>query len=277
MPSNKGYRYYVGSLMDQRRLTQQEELTILHQFHQSAQDLERWVSLAASVLAHSTHNAAIATQPHVTEVRLKQLQLVELNEERALLVVVTSDASVHQRTIELPAPVAQEQLGRIAAHLNERLAGQAAAVIATHTPEREDPLEGVILEGVVELLREEESRISEKPVVEGVRELLRQPEYVDADRLLDTLEAVEGHRLRRAIPESVDGEQVAIVIGDENRDGPYQDMSFVLARYGVPGGASGLVGVLGPTRLAYADAVAHVRYVSDLLTGLLGRFYGDGS
>ena len=65
------------------------------------------------------------------------------------------------------------------------------------------------------------------------------------------------------------------MIGDENPAEPYHDMSFVLSRYGPTGGAGGLIGLLGPTRLDYPDAVAHVRYVSDVLTELMRRFYGD--
>ncbi len=279
VPSNLGYRTYVGSLMGERRLTAEEELTILHQFHQSTADLERWVSLAASVLANSMHNAAIATPPHLVEVRLKHLQLVELTGERALLIVVTSDAAVRQHTLEFAVTVTQEQLARLAARLNDQHTGRTAAEIAAQPPGEgvNVDLEAPVLESVIDLLRSEEDAASEKPVIEGVRELLRQPEYEgDSDRLLDTLEAVEGSRLQRAIPVgSLGSADVAIVIGDENRDGPYQNMSFVLARYGTAGGAGGTLGLLGPTRLQYADAVAHVRYVSDVLTELMNRFYGD--
>ncbi len=73
VPSNLGYRTYVGSLMGERRLSSEEELTILHQFHQSAVSLQRWLALSASVLANSLQTAALATQPHMVEVRLKQL------------------------------------------------------------------------------------------------------------------------------------------------------------------------------------------------------------
>ena len=91
VPSNRGYRYYVSSLMPERALTRQEQIAILHQFHQSARDMEEWVGLSASVLANALHNVALVTQPRVLGVRFKQLQLVELSETRALLVVVTSD------------------------------------------------------------------------------------------------------------------------------------------------------------------------------------------
>jgi len=277
IPSNRGYRYYVSSLMAERTLPREEQISILHQFHQSARDLEGWVSLAASVLANSLHNVALATQPKILDVRFKQLQLVELTENRALLVVVTSDAQVHQHTLEFPVHVTQEALTRLAGRLNAEFGGRMAAELPMRDPS--EPLgavESIVIAAVTELLLREQRAAIEEPVVEGVRELLRQPEFEDSDRILDTLEAVDERKLRDAIPSSaVDGGGVAIVIGDENPDGPYKDMSFVLANYGVPGGASGVLGVLGPTRLPYGDAVAHVRYVSDVLTRLITKYYGE--
>lgn len=277
IPSNRGYRYYVSSLMPEHDLTQQERLTILHQFHQSARQLEEWVGLAASVLANSVHNMALITQPRTVEVRLKQLQLVELSENRALLVVVTADASVHQQTLELPLQMNQEALTRLANRLNSEFGGKMAAEFpAPSSTERLSATEAIVVAAVTDLLLREQRAAIEAPVVEGMRDLLRQPEFGDSDRMLDTIEAVGERKLRNAIPSGAVGEaDVAIVIGDENREGPYQDMSFVLARYGPPGGAGGVLGVLGPTRMAYGDAVAHVRYVSDVLTKLMRDFYGD--
>jgi len=277
IPSNRGYRYYVSSLMPERDLTTQEQLTILHQFHQSARQLEEWVGLAASVLANSVHNMALITQPRTVEVRLKQLQLVELTDNRALLVVVTADASVHQQTLELPVAMSQEALTRLANRLNGEFGGKMAAEFpAPSATEPLSPAEAIVVAAVTDLLLREQRAAVEAPVVEGMRDLLRQPEFGDSDRMLDTIEAVGERKLRSAIPSGAVGEaDVAVVIGDENREGPYQDMSFVLARYGPPGGAGGVLGVLGPTRMAYGDAVAHVRYVSDVLTKLIGDFYGD--
>ncbi|MBE7518586.1 MAG: heat-inducible transcription repressor HrcA [Thermoflexaceae bacterium] len=277
IPSHRGYRYYVSSLMREPNLSPQERLTILHQFHQSARELERWVGLAASVLANSMQTLALATQPRVREVRLKQLQLVELSEYRALLVVVTNEAAVRQHTLDLPAPANQDALSRLAAQLNASLGGLTAAELAARADA--EPLAGVeavVVGSVAEILLREQDAMAETPVVEGIRDLLRKPEFDESDRMLDTLEAVDERHLRRAIPlDALEHGQVAIVIGDENREGPYQDMSFVLAHYGPPGGAGGIVGLLGPTRIAYGDAVAHVRYVSELLTGLMSQFYEE--
>lgn len=277
VPSNRGYRYYVSTLMGERELTRGEQVAILHQFHQSARQIEEWAGLAASVLARSMRSVALVTQPTVQEVRLKQLQLVELEHNRALLIVVTSDAAVRQTQLEFPVPAQQEQLSRLAARLNGELAGKMPGDIPSREGvESVSGVEAIVVAAVAELLLREQWAAATMPVVEGVRELLRQPEFGDADRMLDTLEAVEESRLRSAIPAAaVDDAGVAIVIGDENQDGPYQDMSFVLARYGAPGTPGGMLGLLGPTRMPYADAVAHVRYVSDVLTELMRKFYGE--
>ncbi len=275
IPSNRGYRYYVSSLMPEQELSRQEQISILHQFHQTTRDLEEWVGLAASVLANSLHNVALVTQPRVMGVRFKQLQLVELSENRSLLVVVTSDAQVHQHTLEFPVHVTQEMLTRLAGRLNGEFGGRMASELPMR--DKAEPLgavEAIVIAAVTDLLLKEQEVAAERPVIEGVRELLRQPEFDDSDRILDTLEAVDERKLRAAIPsDAVETGGVAIVIGDENRDGPYQDMSFVLARYGSAGTAGGVVGVLGPTRLAYGDTVAHVRYVSDVLTELIRKYY----
>ena len=278
IPSHAGYRYYVSSLMRDRELTNTEQMTILHQFHQQARDLEQWAGLAASVLANSLHNVALVTQPRTIDVRLKQLQLVELSENRALLVVVTNDAQVHQRVLEFPVASPQEALLRLASRLNGEFGGKAASELTEHAGEgRAEPLgqvEAIVVAAVTDMLLQEQAAALEEPVVEGVRELLKQPEFGEADRMLDTLEAVDERRLRDAIP-AVGDAGVAIVIGDENREGPYQDMSFVLARYGRKGGAGGVVGVLGPTRMDYSESVAHVRYVRDVLSELMRKLYGE--
>ena len=278
IPSHRGYRYYVSSLMPERNLTNQEQFTILHQFHQASRQLEEWIGLAASVLANNLHNVALVTQPRLLEVRLKQLQLGELLENRALLVAVTSDSGVHQRTVDFPVPVHQDQLTRLAVRLNGEFGGKTVGEFPQPEPGAEPPgpVESAIIAGLTDLMLREQAARVESPIIEGVREMLRQPEFEDSDRLLDTLEAVDERQLTRAIPsDALAAGDVAIVIGDENRDGPYKDMSFVLARYGPSAGAGGVLGVLGPTRMSYPDAVAHVRYVADVLTGLMRDFYGE--
>ncbi|HJP40436.1 MAG TPA: heat-inducible transcriptional repressor HrcA [Dehalococcoidia bacterium] len=277
-PSSRGYRYYVSSLMDERELSRKEQMTILHQFHQSSRELEDWVKLATSVLAHSLNSVGLATQPTVNDIHLKHLQLVEVSETRTLLVVVTSDAKVHQHTLEFASAASQEQLSGIAARLSSEFSGCRASEIAEKkADESRTELETFIIANVANLLISEEVSSVEVPTIDGISELLRQPEFEHGEKVLDTLEAVDERRLRDAIPSEAlnTSGDVAIVIGDESDQSPYRNMSFVLTRYGSKDGPSGVLGILGPTRLPYGDAVSHVRYVRDLLSELLRQFYGE--
>ena len=85
VPSDKGYRYYVESLMAEESLPCEERETIRHQFHQAERAMEQWFQLAAAVLAHSVSNFAVVTSPRSKETRLRHVQLVPLQEtERAV-------------------------------------------------------------------------------------------------------------------------------------------------------------------------------------------------
>src|SRR5437867_1169276 len=99
VPSDKGYRYFVEYLVDEVELPPVERRMIVHQFHQVETDLEEWTRLAASVLARTLHNAAVVTVPLARPARLTRLQLVEVNEHTALLVVVLQQSQVRQQIV----------------------------------------------------------------------------------------------------------------------------------------------------------------------------------
>jgi heat-inducible transcriptional repressor len=277
VPSDEGYRFYVRSLMPDREMPGQEQLTILHQFHQAARDIEAWLQLATGVLAQGLGNVALATPPRERTIRLRRLQLIEITEDRALLVVVTAEANVIQHTLDLSSIQVLPDLTAVAARLTEQYGGLTAAEIRAHLDDAgHDPLELLVLDWVVRTLDLEEQATLDPAAIEGVRDMLRQPEFGNADRVLDALDAIEERQLGRALPlNAIEPGSVAIVIGDENREEPYRDMSFVLSHYGTGSGAGGVIGILGPTRMHYGDAVAYVRYVAEVLSQLLGRFYGD--
>src|SRR5690606_1471891 len=152
-------------------------------------------------------------------------------DNRALLVVVTNDSGVHQRTIEFAVAVHQEQLTRLAAKLNAEFGGKTVAEFPSR--EGSEPVgavEAAVVASLTELMSTEQEAQVGAGMIEGVLEMLRQPEFGQSDRMLDTLEAVEERMLRAALPwDAVSSNAgVAVVIGDENREGPYQVMSFVL-------------------------------------------------
>src|SRR5712692_1615138 len=129
VPSDKGYRYYVETLMQDTDIANDEKLRILHQFHQASMEIPEWLQLAASVLAQAAQSLAVVTAPRNPSSKLKHLQLVGLSESAALMVLVTQDVKVHQQVVTLPEPVGQDELNEIAGRLNQRLAGKGAEAI----------------------------------------------------------------------------------------------------------------------------------------------------
>jgi heat-inducible transcriptional repressor len=246
--------------------------------------MSEWLHLAASVLAQAASNLAVVTAPRTASAKLKHLQLIELHESAALLVLVTEDIKLHQQVVALPEPMSQEELSRLAGRLNERLAGKGAAAIQAGldemTPGRGEAgntsIEAVVTRLAAGILTMEDNAQYAEPHLEGIRNVLRQPEFSRSDRMLDVVEALEERNLSKVIPfETIADEGVTVIIGAENRRDAMRDCSVVMARYSAgDGGPSGALGVVGPTRMHYPRAIATVRYLGSLMSDLMTKLYG---
>jgi heat-inducible transcriptional repressor len=268
VPSDKGYRYYVEALMSEEQLGRDEQATIRHQFHQAERDLEQWFQLAAAVLANQLRNFAVVTAPRSRETRLKHVQLVSLQELSALLVVVLQEARIRQQVIGLREPMDQGQLTVAANRINERYGGlDVTDMRARPLPPAE--FEEQVVDSVVELMEQESMALGEV-FRDGVREVLSQPEFAKSERMLDLVDALEQRTLVSAIPiRLLDDDAISVLIGQENSLESMRDCSMVFARYGYDNGPSGVVAVLGPTRMRYSRTIPTVRYLAAVLGELV--------
>lgn len=278
VPTNSGYRYYVGRLMDEPTLPHGEARTIRHQFHQVAPEQTEWLKLAATVLAHRMHSVGLVTAPRALEIRLRHLEVISLQSTVALTIVVLHDGTVMQEMTTLPEPRTQEELGALASRLRGSLRGQTpthveAAVAGTAG------VEGAILGAVLHLLHRAEAQHAQV-VHAGLTELLRQPEFTDPrpgepisaanGRLQQMVEFLHhGFAVQRLLSQLPEHATVQIVIGEETPTAGLEDYSFVLGRYGDQHEGLGFLGVVGPTRMAYPRAVALVGYMATLMNDLM--------
>jgi heat-inducible transcriptional repressor len=269
VPSDKGYRYYVESLMAEEQLAAEEREMIRHQFHQAERDLEEWFQLAAAVLAHSVRNFAVVTSPRSRETRLRHIQLVALQELSALLVVVLQEARIRQQVLNFSQPVDQDVLNAVANRLNAAYSGLTPSEIRERPMPVSEMDETVI--GMATELMDQEAFALGDVFRDGVREVLSQPEFARSERILDLVDVLEQRTLATAIPSRIAFDGINVVIGAENSLDAMRDCSIVLARYGGPSGPSGFVGVLGPTRMRYARTIPTVRYLAALLSELIGH------
>jgi heat-inducible transcriptional repressor len=257
-------------------LTPVEQRMISHQFHQVTLDVDQWMRLAAAVLAHTSHAAAIVTAPHTHETRYKHLELIGISETVAMLVLVLQGGTVKQQMLTLPQPMEHDELRRVANRLNARFGGLNAKQVDARARELND-FAASAAEFVASLMEQMDRRTSREIYRDGLIDILRQPEFAIVDKMQQLLEVLEQRTLLEDLMLNLaPGHGVQIVIGTEGGHEEFNDYALVLARYGIEGESSGVVSVLGPMRMAYPRAVGAVKYVSSLLDDLMLRFYKGG-
>lgn len=293
IPTDAGYRYFVENLMDRTSLSPAEQRTIRHQFYQVRSELDQWIHLAGAVLARTAQNASVVTPPRAYQCRFKHLELISIHDTTVLLVLVLHDGTVKQQTLTLDTACSQEDLRRSSAHISERCADATVSQIEerlTQARQQERPdfsdLEQHVLELVLRAMRQFEDQVNEEIHSDGLIEMLSQPEFIPAlikeedseravERMRRTLEILtSGKRLGSLIPQVLASEGVQVVIGGEHGTDEMRDYSVVLSRYGVDGGVVGVLGVIGPTRMAYPRSISTVRYIAFVMSDLLRELYG---
>lgn len=263
--------------MPEQDLSEDERRRIRHQFYQVTQELEEWLDLAAAILAQAADNAAVVTAPwSPAEVRLKQLQLVSVQETVVLLVVVFHDGKVRQRLLAFRNPIGQEELTALAYRLNRMFADMDADQIRECSSELTAD-QHTVVEATSQLMDEETEAGIDEAHLEGLRNVLTQPEFSHRDKLLRLLDVLDERTLPRLIPfRKLAAQGVTILIGSENRQDAMRDCSLVLARYGLQDKLAGALAVVGPTRMRYPRAVSAVRFMASVMDDLLAAYYGYG-
>jgi heat-inducible transcriptional repressor len=283
VPSDLGYRVYVESLMHESSLDRADQLMIRHQFSQVQLTSNEWMRLAASILAGSTHSAAVVTPARARRARFGHLQLVQLGDGSRLAVLVLGDGNVVQRrldraAVERIAPetsIGQSELDEVAATLNVELAGLSAAQ-ARRRQAKLAPLTAHLAEVVAQLLESEDRVVVEEVVTDGLVNVLSQPEFAQGTKLRGVLEVLErSDFLEQLLPVLERGGGVHVIIGHENSIDAMHEVSLIFAPYGEPGSALGLLGVLGPTRMPYPRAIPTVRYLAALMNELVSSGHGE--
>jgi len=273
IPSDKGYRYYVGTLID-IRLPLAEQRLINHLFHQVERELEEWLNLAATLVAQLAQNVAVVTMPKPISCRFKHLELVALHDSLVLLVLLLRGAKAKQQLITFTQIIPQSELRAISDRLNAIYSGLTRSQILPKSTGL-SPSEQQVTDCLLRVMEAEDEQEYEEPYLDGLHFILNQPEFIHSHRMLSLMELVE-HRdlLRSIVPPELARQGVQVVIGKENRAEVIQDYSVVISQYGLPQEAVGTIGVVGPTRMPYARAISTVDYLSSVLSRLMAELYG---
>jgi heat-inducible transcriptional repressor len=279
IPTDAGYRWFVESIIDASPLPQVEQLMIRHQFGQVEFASEHWFRLAASTIASLTHAAGIATPAKPAAARVRRMDLVSLHERMASLVVVLREGAIKQALISLQAPEDQVNLTSVAATLND-IVHDATADLIERRLAALDPasphadLVAGVGERIVRILRDYDRTAVEEVFSDGLLNVMGAPEFAHSEKLRRVFTALENRSyLGQLVGDVAESGRVKVFIGEENEAPDMREVALVLAPYGRPDVAVGVVGVLGPTRLAYPEAIGTVRFISGLMNELVDHLY----
>jgi heat-inducible transcriptional repressor len=277
VPTPRGYRFFVDSLMVVKPLEDDE-------IHRLEDELtvdrpQQLVNAAASLLSQLTQFAGVVATPKRREAVFRHLEFLRLSERRVLLIIVTPDGDVQNRILHTDRSYSPAQLveatnffnhnfaGQSLASIRERMAAELSALrddIAGLMKAAVDAGEGVLAEGEALVVTGERNLLNTEDLASNMQRLRRLFELFEQKtsllHLLDVSQRAQG---------------VQIYIGGESGLVPLDDCSVVTANYEVNGQVIGTLGVIGPTRMAYARVIPIVDVTAKLLSNALSREFAD--
>ncbi|MCA0389981.1 MAG: heat-inducible transcriptional repressor HrcA [Bacteroidetes bacterium] len=282
VPTDKGYRLYVDSLMDVPSLDDTTRNSITSEIRKNLVNSEDIYNIASKILGRITDQLACVIYPKIETGVLSRIQLVYLASNKILVVISIVSGLVKTITLELTTNIEEKQIEDVQRLLNEKLAGLRLKDIKTSLAERLKDSE-ILGNPIISLLYDSADKIfndfktDDKVMISGARNLLKHPEFEDPIKFENIVELMEekdiiihifenssGIFLERA--SSISG--VNIMIGRELPYNQTEDYSIVMKEYKV-GENTGAMGIIGPKRMDYARIIAIVDFTAGLLTELL--------
>jgi heat-inducible transcriptional repressor len=280
IPTDRAYRMYVDSLVQLAPLAAQERDQLVERILAGGSAIETVLRCAAQSLGILTQELGVALGPRLDETVLERLELVRMSAERLLLVMTLKGGVMRTIFVEAPGTMADEALAEVSVVLNERLAGLTLREIRASLPARlrDGVAGGAAARELLNIFVQEGDMVFDMPVArdeDGVvlgqaSVLAEQPEFASGDSLRRLIELTETReQLAELLRQRSREPGISITIGNEHADPRLGNLTIVTAEYHA-GPLTGVIGVIGPTRMPYEKVISLVGHTSRLVTDLLG-------
>ena len=277
IPSDKGYRFYVDHLMEEKdkEVADMKAFVIEH-----TEKMDQVLQQVAKLLAVNTNYATMITSPQTHHSKVKFLQLSNVDEHNILVVVVLEGNLVKNKIIPVEEPIDNEQMLKLNMLLNTNLTGFSMEEINLGTIALlkvkagiHSKLIGSVLDAVAEAINEGEDL---EIYTSGATNILKYPELSDSGNASELLNAFEEKdQLVSLVTENLaeDEEQtgIQVYIGNEAPIQTMKDCSVVTATYELGEGVKGTIGIIGPKRMDYENVMSNLKNLKAQLDGILDR------
>lgn len=276
IPTSKGYRFFVNTLLKVQPLAEQEVSALQRHLERRVDSPKELVASASQALSAVTRLAGVVTVPRPAHPALTQIEFLGLSDNRVLAILVVNGREVQNRILQLSRWFSPDELRRAANYLNEQFGGQPLDAVRRHLlaqlSEAREQMNQLMLDaiGIAQQVFDPGAGAEADMVVAGETNLMGFAELSNVDKLRRLFEAFNEKRdILHLLDLSLHAEGVQIFIGQESGYTILDDCSVVAAPYTLDNEVVGVLGVIGPTRMAYERVIPIVDVTARLLGSAL--------
>ena len=278
VPTPKGYRLFVDTLVRYRQPKNDDIDLLRSQIRRKADDAGALVKSVSNLLSEFTRLAGVVTVPRGQHATLRQIEFLPLSENRILAILVINDREVQNRILHTVRDYTASELQQAANFINEHYAGIEMLQVREQIVEDLEKTRNSMNQTMHDIIAVAQSAMegAAKPVSQfvlaGETNLMDFAELSDVDTLRRLFEAFSRKQLiLDLLDRSINADGVQVFIGDESGYGILDDCSVVTAPYHLDDDTIGVLGVIGPTRMAYDRVVPIVDVTARLLKSALAQ------
>ena len=257
IPTDMGYKYYLTELLKVEKITQEEIENISNVYNRRVDELENILKKTSTLLSKLTNYAGIAVEPKPDNTKVDRVELVYIDEYLIMAIIVMDDRRVKTKNIHLPYPISKEEVEKKVEELNTKIKNNEIAINdiekfftestdIVYEYDDEDELSKYFINNLPSMLKNE-----------NIAEVANVIEFFNERK--DIRELFEKLIEQKAKENS--NSNVNVILGDELGIKELEDFSFVYSIYDI-GGAQGIIGVMGPKRMAYSKTMGLINHVS---------------
>jgi heat-inducible transcriptional repressor len=277
IPTNKGYRFFVDTLLKFQPLEDDKIAAIQTRFDEHTADHKALVAAASQMLSSVTRLAGVVTLPRQSHSALSQIEFVPLSDNRVLAIMVVNGREVQNRILQLERHYSSDELRRASNYLNQEFGGKELNAVRDHLLSQLRQTREHLNEVMLDAIHLAQQVVSLPPmggrmeyVMAGETNLMNFAELSNVEKLRRLFEAFTQQRdILHLLDQSLKAEGVQIFIGQESGYTILDDCSVVTAPYTLDHEVVGVLGVIGPTRMAYERIIPIVDITAKLLGSAL--------
>jgi heat-inducible transcriptional repressor len=277
VPSDKGYRLYVDSLLEVQSLAAADEERLRKDYTARSKELADVMISTSRMLSSMSNYTGMVLSPRLDKSLLSRLQLISLSNSQVLAIIVSQTGLIRHKVLPLSRPIAPDRLGTISEMLNERLSGLPFSEVRTqilHHMEAIEQEQSDTLALARELVREafDLKSVEGEVYVDGQENIFSFPDLGDFGELSGLLKVIEHKNLLSSVLEkTMKKEGLSIKIGTENTRPELRKISIVSNTYKMPDQTVGVLGIMGPRRMEYGRMIALVEGVTKIVNQMLAK------